>query len=111
MHFAEKDKTYFWKTWGFTSRSGRQRWHFVLPEELLEVVKTEEDWQKPEAQEFLHAFDQAFIFDKKVNPNSADRVFRFLRSQEAEAPSLESLHPGQVKGLLLLDFEGSEIRD
>lgn len=89
MRFAEKDPSYFWKTWGFTSRNGRQRWHFKLPAELSDVVKTEEDWQRPEAQEFLMAFDRAFVFDKKINPNSADRVFRYIRSQEVSAPRIE----------------------
>ena len=73
LNFSEKDQTYFWNCWKFTSKNGQQRWHFELPAELKGIVQSEKDWQKPEAQEFLKHFDQAFVFDKSINPNSADK--------------------------------------
>ena len=82
VEFSQKDQKYFWSCWKFTSKNGQQRWHFEVPEELKDIVKTEEDWDKPEAKEFLKHFDQAFVFDKSVNPNSADQVFRWIREQQ-----------------------------
>lgn len=88
MNFAEKDQSYFWNCWKFTSNKGQQRWHFELPEELRGVVNVEEDWKKAEAQDFLTHFDQAFVFDKKINPNSADRVFRYIRAKKSTTHKL-----------------------
>jgi squalene/oxidosqualene cyclase-like protein len=82
MSFADKERTYFWECWKFTSNKGQQRWQFQLPAELKEIVHHEEDWNKAEAQDFLQHFDQAFIFDKNQNPNSADKVFRWNREKE-----------------------------
>ncbi|MEO9533378.1 MAG: terpene cyclase/mutase family protein [Crocinitomicaceae bacterium] len=82
MNFSDKDQAYFWNCWKFTSNKGQQRWHFELPEELKGILQSEEDWSKPEAQDFLTHFDQAFVFDKKVNPNSADKVFRHIRTNK-----------------------------
>ncbi len=90
MNFSEKKHSYFWKTWKFSSKNGRQFWNFETPEALKGIVEEESDWEKPEAKAFLKAMDQAFIFDKKTNPNSADRVFRYLREQQVEQPKIIS---------------------
>ncbi|MDX2359653.1 MAG: terpene cyclase/mutase family protein [Crocinitomicaceae bacterium] len=109
MNFSEKDQAYFWNCWKFTSSNGQQRWGFVLPEELTGIIKDPTDWQKPEAQDFLKHFDQAFIFDKKVNANSADRVFRFIREQLVEPHKLVDNDPSvslkeQTRSTLLNGF-------
>lgn len=85
MDFSSKSQEYFWNCWEFESSKGQQRWSFKLPGELIGIVDSEEDWSKPEAQNFLEYLDQAFVFDKSANPNSADQVFRFLRSQQTGA--------------------------
>ena len=64
MNFSEQEQSYFWDTWKFTSNNGQQSWHFELPESLKGIIKSEQDWNKPEGKAFLEAFDKAFIFDK-----------------------------------------------
>lgn len=91
MNFAEKDQTYFWNCWKFTSKNGQQRWHFETPTELKSIVLSDSDWDKPEAQEFLTHFDQAFVFDKTVNPNSADKVFRHIRAQHRPVKDIQDI--------------------
>lgn len=93
MNFSDKKQSYFWETWKFTSKNGRQTWGFEIPEELKETIKNEADWDKPEGKSFLKEFDRAFIFDKKVNPNSGDRVFRHLRNKQAGEPKIVSSDP------------------
>lgn len=88
MNFDQKEQSYFWETWKFTSNNGQQYWDFELPEELKGVIQTEADWSKPEGKAFLKAFDQAFIFDKKINPNAGDRVFRHLRNKQVGDPKI-----------------------
>lgn len=87
MNFAEKDQSYYWNCWKFESENGRQRWFFEAPDDLKGVVKTRSDWDKPEAKEFLKYFDEAFIFDKSKNPNSADEVFRYIRNLSVTPPN------------------------
>ncbi len=88
MNFEQKDPFYFWDTWKFYSNKGQQFWKFEVPEELKNTIQSEDDWNKPEGKAFLAAFDKAFVFDKAVNPNSGDRVFRYLRNKEAGVPKL-----------------------
>ncbi|UKN02492.1 terpene cyclase/mutase family protein [Paracrocinitomix mangrovi] len=88
INFAEKDKTYFWNCWKFETKNGQQRWYFDLPTELKDIVKSEADWDKAEAKDFLKHFDEAYIFDKSVNPNSADQVLRWLRAEEVDPHKL-----------------------
>lgn len=104
MTFSTKDVSYFWKCWKCTSENGRQRWEFVVPEELNGIVTSDEDWDKPEAMAFLEAMDQAFVFDTSVQPNASDRVFRFLKEEDStegskafgkdDSPVLEALWKG-----------------
>jgi len=67
-----------WETWRLHTDKGRQYWEFVLPDELRDVIRTDEDWARPEAQAFLKKWSEAYRFDNKKNPNSADKVFRYL---------------------------------
>lgn len=71
----------YWKCWRLITNNGRQYWEFDLPSELSEVIKKEDDWNKPEAQVFLLKMGSAFYFDKTTNPNSGDRVLRFLKTE------------------------------
>lgn len=88
MDFDQKDQSYFWDTWKFHSKNGQQYWSFELPEDLKGIIGSESDWEKPEGIAFLKAFDRAFIFDKQVNPNSGDRVFRYLRNKQVGEPKI-----------------------
>lgn len=88
MDFDQKDQSYFWDTWKFHSKNGQQYWSFELPDDLKGIIQSESDWDKPEGIAFLKAFDRAFIFDKQVNPNSGDRVFRYLRSKQVGEPKI-----------------------
>jgi len=76
----EKEK--YWKDWLFIGDKGRQSWEFILPNHLKNTIQTEEDWSKPEAKEYLLEMDKAFVFDKSINPNSADRVYRWHIANE-----------------------------
>jgi squalene/oxidosqualene cyclase-like protein len=88
MNFSEKDQSYFWDSWKFLSKNGQQAWQFKIPEELKGIIENESDWEKAEGKAFLEAFDKAYIFDKKINPNSADRVFRHIRNKQVGEPKL-----------------------
>ena len=88
MNFDQKDQSYFWDTWKFHSKNGQQYWSFELPDDLKGIIQSESDWDKPEGIAFLKAFDRAFIFDKLVNPNSGDRVFRYLRNKQVGEPKI-----------------------
>ena len=88
MNFSEKDQSYFWDPWSFLSKNGQQTWQFNIPEELKGIIEHDSDWDKAEGKAFLEAFDKAYIFDKKINPNSADRVFRHLRNKQVGEPKL-----------------------
>ena len=109
MDFSGKDKHYFWDCWKFTSNKGQQRWHFEIPSELKSIISSDKDWNKPEAQNFLKYFDEAFIFDKKINPNSGDRVFRHIRAKQSGPAKLKTNNPkdslsDQVKTVLFNGF-------
>lgn len=88
MNFDQKDQSYFWDTWKFHSKNGQQYWSFELPDDLKGIIRSESDWEKPEGIAFLKSFDRAFIFDKQVNPNSGDRVFRYLRNKQVGKPKI-----------------------
>lgn len=107
--FAQQPHTYFWECWSLVSERGRQRWHFELPQALKGIVRSREDWQHPQAQAFLHYLDRAFVFDKRPNPNSADKVFRYLRSRQLARPPADWLSSKaslneQVEAALLNGF-------
>ena len=93
MDFSKKNKSYFWDTWKFLSKNGRQTWQFEIPAALKGIIEHDSDWDKPEGKSFLEAFDRAFIFDKKINPNSADQVFRYLRNKQVGEPKITASNP------------------
>ena len=78
-------KEKYWQDWTFVGERGRQSWKFTLPESLKDVVKSPGDWDKPEAKEYLRNMEEAFVFDKSVNPNSADKVYRWHQTQHKNA--------------------------
>lgn len=88
MDFSKQEQSYFWDTWKFSSKNGRQTWNFEVPAPLKEIIHNDSDWGKPEGKAFLEEFDRAFEFDKTTNPNSADRVFRYLRNKEVGAAKI-----------------------
>lgn len=88
MNFDQKDSSYFWNTWKFSSKNGQQFWQFEIPDDLKGIIQSDSDWEKSEGKAFLEAFDRAFLFDKKINPNSGDRVLRYLRSKQVGEPDI-----------------------
>lgn len=74
----------YWNCWRLYTSNGRQYWTFEVPEQLKSLIKKDEDWQLPEGQKFLNEMDQAFIFDKNKNPNSADKVMRYNRAKSVK---------------------------
>jgi len=67
-------ENHFYKYWSLKSSNGRTMWEFTPPAHLAQ-----ERWDVPENKEvldFLSQLSEAFIFDKKSNPNSGDRVYR-----------------------------------
>ena len=60
-------KSEFWKCWRLTSDRGRQVWHFQFPSHIQ---------SDSEKKQFLLDMDEAFVYDKTANANSADLVFR-----------------------------------
>ena len=99
----------FWECWNLRSENGRQTWHFQLPAQLKDVVKEEADWQKPEAKAFLEQMESAFEFDKTINPNSADLVYRSKVDSESTVNSLPKIDSNdlvnQSQQSLLRGFE------
>lgn len=75
-----------WAHWHLTSDRGRSVWHFRSPQGLPS------DWRGPlstDQQAFLREMEEDFVYDKKQNPNSADRVYRSQRaviSTDREVP-------------------------
>ena len=76
LNTVDPAKKKYWDCWGLETHRGRQVWKFKLPDHLQEIVKTNADWQKPVAQEFLTKMQAAFIFDKKVQAHASDLVYR-----------------------------------
>ena len=72
----KKDRTNFWNNWQLKTDHGRQWWDFQLPDSLKGIINSEKDWQKPEGKKYLEKLSEAFIFNKKSNPNSGDKVYR-----------------------------------
>ncbi|MBS1683655.1 MAG: terpene cyclase/mutase family protein [Bacteroidetes bacterium] len=65
-----------WSHWHLTSDRGRSVWQFRSPAGLPA------DWSgqlTAEQEAFIDAMSKDFIYDKKQNPNSGDRVYRSQR--------------------------------
>lgn len=63
-----------WRNWKFESDRGRSVWRFIYP-----TVSIGEEWsasQQASQETFLEEMSRDFIYDKKQNPNSGDRVYR-----------------------------------
>jgi len=59
-----------WQYWNLISETGRQRWVFKAPEEIKELDKFSSAYTA-----FMDSMSSDFIFDKKKNPNTSDRVY------------------------------------
>lgn len=74
-----------WGSWKFDSNHGRTVWEFFPPTNLSGL-----DWSgsnlSPAQQECLAKMSQDFIYDKKQNPNSGDKIYR---TQCAEPKALK----------------------
>lgn len=82
LNTLDPAKKEYWDCWSLETHRGRQVWKFKLPEELKKVIKTESDWQKPEAQEFLTKMQGAFVYNKKTKAHSSDLVYRTTRLKQ-----------------------------
>lgn len=75
-----------WGTWKFDSDRGKAIWSFISPSDLADL-----DWSGDSLshaqKECLSKMSQDFIYDKKQNPNSADRIYR------GQSPTPDSLKP------------------
>ena len=74
----------YWDCWRLETDKGRQRWFFVYPE----GVHTD-----AEKADFLQKMNLAFDFDKAKNPNSADKVVRYLLEKENPEKSVSKNDP------------------
>jgi squalene/oxidosqualene cyclase-like protein len=77
-------KKEYWECWSLKSHRGRQIWEFKLPVFLQNIVLKDEDWNKPEAREFLKKMQEAFVYDKQIQPHSADLVYRTSRLKQTQ---------------------------
>jgi squalene/oxidosqualene cyclase-like protein len=84
-------KQKFWECWKLETQRGRQVWKFTPPPELKEIIKTEADWVKPQAQQFLHEMQAAFVYDKTSQAHSSDLIYRTSRLREKEFQPLTLL--------------------
>lgn len=84
----------FWDGWSCETHRGRQVWKFTLPDHLKTLIKTEADWKKPEAQEFLTQMKAAFVFDKKGQAHSADLPYRLFSLQQNNFRPLQETFVG-----------------
>jgi squalene/oxidosqualene cyclase-like protein len=67
---------HFWKYWTLKAEpKGRQRWEFADPGV---------QWDTEKGKQFLRDMQKSFAFDKKVNPNSADLVYREKQRQSSQ---------------------------
>ena len=73
----------FWQYWSLqTDAKGRQRWQFTPPPHIT-------DWNSETSKIFLAEMQKSFVFNKTLNPNSADKVYRSkkINPNAAAAPS------------------------
>ena len=77
-----------WSCWKLRSENSRQTWHFHLPEHLKDVIRGDEDWAKPEGQQFLEGMMEAFAKEAGTNANSSDLVYRYQMTGEVSEGKL-----------------------
>ena len=79
LNSVSPEKKMFWDCWHLETRRGRQVWRFTLPLTLKEIIKTEQDWQKPEAQEFLEKMRTHYLrCTYRMDDLQADLILRQL---------------------------------
>lgn len=83
-----------WKDWKLFTKNGRQFWAYKSKADKLEDV-CHENFQLSEAE--ICQMKEDFTFNKEVNPNSGDKVFRHLQIDKGfeaytGAPKSDSLH-------------------
>src|SRR5687767_6787600 len=82
-------KKEYWECWSLKTHRGRQIWEFKMPSFLQNMIEKEEDWNKPEASEFLKKMQQAFVYNKQIQPHSADLVYRTSRLKQTSFQPLK----------------------
>lgn len=97
LNQIDPNKKEFWDCWHLETHQGRQIWKFTLPNSLRDIVKTDTDWQKPEAKEFLEKMRKAFVYDKTNQAHSSDLVYRTSRLKESNfSPLTEDIGEGTL---------------
>lgn len=74
----------FFNWWQLHTNKGRQVWHFTPPKAFENI-----DWESEAAKPILNEMSEAFRFNKKRNPNSADKVYRIAQAKK-EAANISS---------------------
>ena len=69
-----------WGDWKLVSDKGGQNWIF----KRLDI-----DFSSAEGQIYLKQLERDFFWDKQKNPNSADRLYRHLKTQDFQVPDFE----------------------
>jgi lanosterol synthase len=90
--------------WKLATEKGRQTWHIDLPNEFNEI-----DWSSEDGKELLKEIDNAFYFDKRINPNPQDLVFRSqvnFSNKEKPNTAKEALQNGWHFFASLLSSDG-----
>lgn len=88
-----------WQYWRLQTESGRQVWHFDYVDDGKKIEADDTSyWQSEKGRAVLSAMMNDFVFDKSVNANSADKVYRhqatsknFTPITEAEIPAIKSV--------------------
>ena len=71
-----------WTYWKVELDQGRSRWRFCPPSPWSDI-----DWSAEidtDKAKFLQEMSQSFIYDKKENPNSGDKIYRQSREVNVE---------------------------
>ena len=66
VDYSQKD---FFNCWHLRTDNGRQYWEFKIPD----CIKNQKDFDE---DDFLKKMGEAFKFDKAINPNASDLVYR-----------------------------------
>ena len=82
-------KEEYWGKWTPKIDRGRAVWHFSAPEGISEG----NDWSgdlNDQQKEYLKQMSEAFVYDKKRNPNSGDKVYRHARTKSYPTVTIQS---------------------
>ena len=87
-----------WNYWRLLSVHGRQTWHFEYFDNAQKIEATDTQyWQSDKGRKVLSEMMNDFVFDKSVNANSADLVYR----KQAINKNLKTLSAAEMP-----DFKG-----